>query len=169
EDRDVASAPEAICAQLDLSNRRLAGDEQCPPRRADRDQRGEQEGRLADAGLAADEDERRGHEAAPEHPVELVHSRRDPPRLLDLDVDEAQRRPRRRGLGGAEPLLGERPEGTAAGAAAEPAPAARPALGARVLDRRRLRHETRVRGAADGNREGFATIAAPPETDGILS
>ncbi len=48
--------------------------------------------RLADAGLAADEHERRGHEPAAEHAVELGDAGRDPVRLLGL---------RRRRAGGA--------------------------------------------------------------------
>ena len=35
-----------------------------------------------------------GHEPAAEHTVELRHAGADPRRLLDLDVDEPQRRPR---------------------------------------------------------------------------
>ena len=52
----------------------------------------EQQRRLADAGLAADEHERRRHEPAAEHAVELRHAGRDPLGLLGDDVDEAQRR-----------------------------------------------------------------------------
>ena len=58
--------------------------------------RGQEQRRLADARLAADEHERGGHEAAAEHAVELRHAGRDPRRLLGLDVDEPQERLRRR-------------------------------------------------------------------------
>ena len=60
----------------------------------------EQERRLADARLAADEHEAGRHEPAAEDAVELGNAGRDPLRLLGVDVDEAEERPGggRRGL-----------------------------------------------------------------------
>src|SRR5262245_44413286 len=51
-------------------------------------------------------------------------------------------------------------ERAAARAASEPATGDRAALGARVLNGRRLRHSTRLRGRPDGNRHESVTIAA---------
>ena len=144
EDLDVVAAAEARRAQLHLRDRLLAGDEERAPLARDRAERGQEQRRLADARLAADEHERRGHEPAAEHTVELGHAGRDALGLLDDDVDEPQqRRPGMRGRLGAahRHRLGEhRPELTAAGAAPEPAAGRRPALGADVLDGRRFRH-----------------------------
>ena len=101
EDLDVVAAAEPRRAQLHLRHRLLAGDEQRPPLARDRAERGQQERRLADAGLAADEHERRRDEPAAEHAVELGHAGRDPVGLLGDDVDEPERRagPRRRRCG----------------------------------------------------------------------
>jgi hypothetical protein len=107
-------------------------------RRAHRLQCVEQQGRLADAGLAADEHERRRHDAAAEHAVELGHARRDALRFLRVDVDEAEQRLRRRlrSRDLADDLLDQRAERRAAGALAEPAPGGRAALGAGELNGR---------------------------------
>ena len=62
--------------RLDLGDRLLAGNEQCGSAGAgDRAERREQQRRLANTWLAADEDERRGNETAAEYTVELGHSR----------------------------------------------------------------------------------------------
>ena len=53
----------------------------------------EQQGGLADAGLAGEQDHRPGHEAAAEHAVELVDAGRDRARGLDVDLGD---RPGRR-------------------------------------------------------------------------
>src|SRR5439155_6077642 len=89
----------------------------------------------------ADEYERGGHETAAEHAVELGDPGRDALRFVGLHVDEAQERTRRRGVLSANAFLDERSEGAATGAAAEPAPGGRAALAARMLNRRRLRHD----------------------------
>ena len=105
-------------------------------------ERHQEQRRLADARLAADEHERRRHEPAAEHAVELVDTGRDPRRLLGDDVDEAKQRPRLGRLGAARRcgLLDHRPERAAARAAPEPPAGDRAALGARVLDGRCFRH-----------------------------
>ncbi len=142
EDLDVRRSAEPLRAELHLRDRLLARDEQRATVAAHRLQGGEEQRRLADARLAADEHERGRHEPAAEHAVELRDAGRDPLRLLDLDVDEPQQRLRRR-LGRAhlaEHLLDERPERVAARALAEPAPGRVAALRARELNRR-LRHD----------------------------
>src|SRR5437868_15301186 len=100
----------------------------------------QQERRLADAGLAADQDERGRHEAAAEHAVELGDTRRDAVGFVGVDVDEPKERACRRGVLSAHALLDERAERAAARAAAEPAPGDGAALAARMLNRCRLRH-----------------------------
>ena len=158
EDLDAVAAAEPRGAELHLGDRLLAGDEEGAPVGRDRPERREQERRLADARLAADQHERRGHETAAEHAVELRDAGRDPLVLLRDDVDEAQRRPAR----GAPPLaalplftrrdcLGDhRPELGAAGTAPEPAAGRRPALGAHMLDCCRPRHPSTVAVGPDG-------------------
>ena len=94
EHGDRLGAAEPGRAELHLRRRLLAGDEQRLPVGAHRAQRHQQQRRLADAGLAADQHERRGNEPAAEHAVELRHAGRDPLGFLRLDVDEAQQRPR---------------------------------------------------------------------------
>ena len=61
----------------------------CAPAARDRAERAEQQRGLADAGLAAEEHQRRRHEAAAQDAVELRDPRREPGRLLDADVAEA--------------------------------------------------------------------------------
>ena len=136
-------AAEPRGAQLHLRGRLLAGDEQRPPAPRDRAERAQEERRLADAGLAADEDERRGHEAAAEHAVELGDAGRDPRRLLDLDVDEPQqrlaaRRRRRR----VRPTTSSTsvPNALQPGHFPSQRPASRAAFRARRTGLRRLRH-----------------------------
>src|SRR4051794_21119786 len=51
----------------------------------------EEERRLADPGLAAEKDDRPGHEAAPEDPIQLADAGRDPWTLRLADVDQARR------------------------------------------------------------------------------
>jgi hypothetical protein len=53
----------------------------------------EEKRRLADAGLTADEHERRRDETTAEHAVELGHAGRNALGLLGDDVDEPQKRP----------------------------------------------------------------------------
>src|SRR5207247_901652 len=99
----------------------------------------EQERRLADAGLAAHENEARRDEATAEDAVELRDARRDPLGLFGLDLDQAQERARGRRRragrpGAAHDLLVEAPERAAAGAAPEPARGLVPALRASMDD-----------------------------------
>ena len=76
EDGHVVGAAEPVRPQTDLGDRFLAGNEQCGSAGAgDRAERREQQRRLANTWLAADEDERRGNETAAEDTVELGHSR----------------------------------------------------------------------------------------------
>ena len=56
----------------------------------------QQQRRLADARLAAEQHQRSGHDAAAEHAIELVDAGRQPRVLLDLDVRVQPRAPRRR-------------------------------------------------------------------------
>ena len=96
EDLDVLGAAEPRRAQLHLRGRLLAGDEErTAAAGGDRTEGAEEQGRLADAGLAADEDEAGRDEPAAEDAVELGHAGRDPLRLLGVDVDEAEERLRR--------------------------------------------------------------------------
>ena len=90
EDRDVVGAAKPLRPKLHLCDRFLAGDEQRrPPAPRDRAECGEEQCRLADAGLAAEQDERGGHETAAQHAVELGYTRREPRRLLDANIAEA--------------------------------------------------------------------------------
>jgi len=144
----VVAAAEPSGAQLDLRDRLLAGNEERTPVGRDRSERREQQRRLADSGLAADEHERRRHEPSAEHTVELGHARRDPFGVLRDDVDEAQGRPAGNALApslraGRYGLGDHRPEFGAARAASEPAAGRRPALGAHMLDCCRSRHASR--------------------------
>src|SRR5207302_526041 len=65
-----------------------------PAHRAERHQ---EQGRLPDARLPADEDEARGDEASAEDAVELRHAGRYPLGVLRLDLDQAEERTRCRG------------------------------------------------------------------------
>ncbi len=98
EDLDAPRSRRAGRRAASPARRLLAGDEQRAALRArDRAQRHQQQRRLADARLAADEDERGGNEPAAEHAVELGDAGRDALGLLGLDVDQAQERLRGRG------------------------------------------------------------------------
>ena len=97
----------------------------------------EQQGRLADARLAGQQHHGAGHEAAAEHPVQLVDPRGPRPRGLDVDlVDGPGRRPRGRGgdrarCAAAGPgVLEDRAPGLALAAPAHPLGGGPPALGA---------------------------------------
>ena len=145
QDVDVAGAAEPVGAQLHLRRGLLAGDEHGLPLPGHGLEGHEQERGLADPGVAGDEDEARGDEAAAEHAVELGDSGRDPLGLGGLDLDEPEERPTGR-LGAAHPgcgreraLLDQAPPRPARGTAAEPLPGRVPALGACVLEGR-LRH-----------------------------
>ena len=83
--------PEPARAQPNLVGRLLAGN--IGDRKALRgDPRGglEQQGRLADAGIAADQGRRAGDQAAAERAVELGDAGRDPRRQRDLRVEPDQ-------------------------------------------------------------------------------
>ena len=157
EDLDVLAAAEPLGAELHLRDRLLAGHEQRAPLARDRGERAQQQRRLAYAGLAAEQDERRRHETAAEHAVELGHAGADPGGFLDLDVDEAQQRLWRHGGSGDLPddLLDKRSEGRAAGAFPEPAPGGIAAFRAAVLDcRLSLRHLPSLGLRPDADRAG---------------
>ena len=68
--------PQALRAQRDLLDRFLAGDVQGPARSADRGHRLQQQRRLADAGIAAEQDHAAGDEAAAQHAVEFLDAGR---------------------------------------------------------------------------------------------
>ena len=135
QDLDLPRAAEPRRAQLDLRDGFLAGDEERAPRLTHRAQRGQQQRRLADAGLTADEDERGGDQPAAEDAVELGDAGRDPLGLVDLDVHQPQERTCGRLPRGLGRLLGKRPERAAPGALSEPAPGGVSALRARIHDR----------------------------------
>ena len=86
----------------------------------------EQQRRLADAGLAAEQRDRAGHEAAAEHAVELGDAGGDRVPLVEVDVGDADRHAGRRAGGGVArrqhriELLDERVPRGAAGAAPDP-------------------------------------------------
>src|SRR5581483_1836101 len=165
EDLDVRGAAEPLGAELDLRDGLLARDQERSACRADRAERGQKQRRLADAGLAADEDERRGHEPAAEHAVELGDAGRDAGGFLDPDVDETEERLRRRLCRAdlAEHLLDERAERAAAWALAEPPPGRVAALRARELNRR-LGHEASLWTRPDAMVTASAQLA-----DGFLA
>ena len=111
EDLDALCTAEPFGAKLHLRCRFLAGHEECTPVLRDRRERRQQERRLPDAGLTADEHERGRHEAAAEDAIELGDPGRDPLRRLGIDVDEAQERLRRHfcAICGGQDVLDERP------------------------------------------------------------
>ena len=87
--------PEPLGAEAHLRGRLLAGDvERLPARGLEVPERHPGEGRLADPGRAAEQDQRPGHEATAEHPVELSDPRQQPLGARQLDLAE-RRRPRR--------------------------------------------------------------------------
>ena len=87
----VVRPAESRRAERDLRGGLLAGDEQRARVRAgDRAERREEQRRLADARLTADEDERARNEAAAEHAVELRDARRDARGLFGADVAERE-------------------------------------------------------------------------------
>ncbi len=98
EDLDLLRAAEPLSPELDLCGRLLARDEQRPAVAGDCRERHQQERRLADAGLAADEHERRRDEPAAEHAVELGDAGRHPLRFVGRHVDETQHGPGRGAL-----------------------------------------------------------------------
>ena len=138
EDRDVVGAAEALRAQADLRDRFLARDEECSAAAAgNRAERREEQGRLADAGLAAEQDERSRDEATPEDAVELRDAGREPSRVVDANVAEPPRGSRRTGRWrtvAAVELLHQRAEGTAPRALAEPSAGRRAACATAELD-----------------------------------
>ena len=129
-------------------------------RLAHRLERHQEQRRLADAGLAADEDERRGDEPAAEDAVELRNSCPDALGLGGVDVDEPEQRLGHGGAGGRGPLLDERPERVAARAFAEPAAGGVAAFGTRVFDGG-LRHRARLRAHSDALRAGSVPNLSP--------
>src|SRR5262249_56898306 len=92
----------------------------------------EQERALADAWIAADQDQRAAHHAPAQHPIELVDAGADAVVPLHRDVLEWARRGGRRS-GAARRALRGRPllDELHPGAARAPAVRARPGLGAR--------------------------------------
>ncbi len=173
EDRHVVGAAEALCPQAHLGDRLLAGDEKgLPPAPRDCTEGGEQQRRLADARLPAEEHERGGHEAPAEDAVELRHARREPRCILETNVAEALRGPTRPGprlTVSSVQLLDEGSERAAAGALPEPAARRRSALATAELDDD-LGHATIVREASDATTSMLTTRRArlPARTAPIL-
>ena len=85
EHADAGGRADALGAQPHLLRRLLAGDQQHRPLGADRAEHGRSQARLADPGLAAEQDDRAGHEAAAEHAIELRDPRPDAGRSGRLD------------------------------------------------------------------------------------
>jgi hypothetical protein len=88
EDLDPRGAAQPLGPELHLRDRLLARDEQRAPFLRHLGERGQQQRRLADSRLTADEDERRRHQPAAEDAVELGHAGRDPLRFVCLHVHE---------------------------------------------------------------------------------
>ena len=89
---------EPFAARFDLMLRLLAGAvEDRPDRSRDARRRLQQQGRLANPRLAAEQHERSGDDAAAEDAIELVDARRQPRVLLDPDVRIERRRSARAG------------------------------------------------------------------------
>ena len=84
--------PEPLGAQLHLRGRLLARDvEHLAAGGGEVGEGGGGERGLADAGSAADQDERAGHHPAPEHAVELADAGVEPFDLRCLDLPERDR------------------------------------------------------------------------------
>jgi hypothetical protein len=79
---------EALGAQADLLERFFSGDVARPDARREIRERAQQERRLADSRVAADQDDPARHEAAAEHSVELRQSGREPLDGPDVDAVE---------------------------------------------------------------------------------
>ena len=153
EERIVADA-EPLAARLDLRLALLARGVEDGPDGAGEVRRGlQQQRRLADAGLAAEQDQRSGDDAAAEHAIELGEAGRDAVDGGQADVGVAlrggrpagpQRRRRVARLGAAGrgrrrgALLDHRVPGAALGAAAQPLRRLGAAFLARVDGLRRL-------------------------------
>ena len=126
---DARRRAQALGAQAHLLRRLLARHEQHRALSADRAQHGRRQARLADARLAAEQHERPGHEPAAEHAIELGDAGADARRGARLDGRERHHDAGLRALAaraaarvvGRGRLLDQRREGTAVGAAAEPA------------------------------------------------
>ena len=141
QDRDLVRPTEPAGAERDLRHGLLSRDEQRPPPGArDGAERAQQQRRLADSRLSADEDEGRRHEPAAEHAVELRDAGRRSASLprpgRRRGAERARRgatRPRAWSAAWGRALLDERAERAAARAAAEPAAGGRAALAAAEL------------------------------------
>jgi hypothetical protein len=118
----------------------------------ERGERLQEQRRLADPRIAADQHNLPRHQAAAQHPVELREARGDALGLARLDAGERHRR--RGGSGGARAaplggLLGHRAGLAARGAKAHPLHRGRAALRADV-DRLRARHQSSSRTGTRG-------------------
>jgi hypothetical protein len=167
EDADLARAAQPVGTELHLRGRLLAGDEDDRPLGRELAKRHEEEGRLADPGVARDEDEAGRDQSAAEDAVELGNAGREALRVRGLDLDETQHGtsrggpPAARGRG-RRTLLGEGAPGAAARAAPEPLPGRVPAFRARVLNRSRLRHgRSSVGPARDVTGASYVPEASP--------
>jgi hypothetical protein len=122
----IRREPETIRAHADLLRRLLAGHVE-HPRAALAERRGrlQEQRRLADAGVAADQDDGAFDEPAPEHAIELADTGLAPALRVGLDLGEKLRQLVRRDRaearrGGRDPLLDERLPLPAVGAAPHP-------------------------------------------------
>ena len=78
--------PEALRAQRDLIGGFLAGDVQSPARNADRGHGLQQQRRLADAGIASEQDHATGNKATAKDPVEFLDAGRHARIIAGVDA-----------------------------------------------------------------------------------
>ena len=158
DEQPVGDCADAPCAQGDLVCGLLTGgvEDRAGIARGESMGDGEQQGRLADTGLASDEHHLAGHEAPADHAVELAGPGRKTTYALVGDLRDGLRRAHRcRGLAGLDGLrrwrrgdLGDGAELLALGAAAHPAQRRRPA-GVALVGDARLGHVGRLRARSD--------------------
>ena len=139
---------EALRSQADLLERLLARDVAGRHSRREIRERTQQQRRLADAGIAADQHDAAGHETAAEHAIELAKARRQALHRADVDAIETRELDLARVLRTLGTLrhgngLGQRVPRAAIGALALPFRLL-PAAIAAGINRSRLRHAARI-------------------------
>ena len=143
--------PQALGAQVDLGQRFLTGDVQRAHARLHAGQDLQQQGGLADAGVAADQDDRAGNDAAAQYPVHLAQPGTGARGLARVHLAQALHAPSGHaadaaaaglGRGGIDTRLHQRVPGTAVGALAGPLGTCRSAGLADVLRFRSGTHLT---------------------------
>ena len=124
--------PQPLCTPADLRRRLLARDiDDLVAGRPDVGKRHSGQRALPDPGGAAEQDQRAGHEAATEHPVELGDPGPEPRRALGLDVAQRHRLRPAGALGHAAPSRAARPRAHLLEAVPGPAARALPGPGER--------------------------------------